>query len=566
MSPRRTVLRIAGATALLGFVVGVVVAAVELSSRTWVREFQAGAESPLAERALAIVQRAAFEGLGFGAIGLVCALLGAALAALPSRPARTAAAPSPARRVCAQTLLVAAAFAAWTWGTWVTDAALPFLQPRGLLLLNVAAFAAAVAGLWVFAHLCSRVPGAPRDEPAAAVLGALLALGAAGAASSEILLSVSRGYASLGRWALVAVCLGAALPLGALVGRLLRAPAAALAARLARGPLVPRAVATAGYAALAACALVTAATLELSAVPVASDYAVLEPAVDPPAGPDAPNVVLVTIDTLRADHLGCYGYDRPTSPFLDSLAEAGTRFADAAAPAAWTKPSTGTILTGLFPSRHGALYHGSVLQLPEGERTLAEAFRDHGYVTAGFVSNPNVKRVFAFDRGFDEFFDSPVEDTVTLAAIRDSLFGAVVMRLSRHQFNWKYENDIVQMNRHVASWLEHNHERPFFLYVHYIDPHIPYSPPAEYVRQFARDHGFPLFNERKRLVGIDLYDGEIRYTDDGLRALVGELERHGIRVDRELTRRGVLCAVSCASRASRCTRADRRARRGARRA
>ena len=85
------------------------------------------------------------------------------------------------------------------------------------------------------------------------------------------------------------------------------------------------------------------------------------------------------------------------------------------------------------PSRHGALYHGSTLQLPEGDRTLAEAFQDAGYVTAGFVSNPNIKGGeggFGFDRGFDEFFDSPVEDTVGLAVIRDSLFGEVVKKLT----------------------------------------------------------------------------------------------------------------------------------------
>jgi len=263
---------------------------------------------------------------------------------------------------------------------------------------------------------------------------------------------------------------------------------------------------------------------ELSGAGLTGHYATLGPR---PAGA-GPNVVFVTVDTLRADHLGCYGYPRPTSPFLDSLAREGTRCADASAAAAWTKPATGTILTGLYPSRHGALYHGSMLHLPEGKQTLAEAFQQRGWVTAGFVANPNLKKVFAFDRGFDTYYDAPVEDTVTLASIRGTWFGGLLMRLLRHQFNWNYENDCARMNREVLAWLDANHQQRFFLYAHYIDPHIPYDPPARYREEFAQDHGFALFNERKRAVGIDLYDGEIRYTDDALAELVGKLRELGV--------------------------------------
>ncbi|HVS20116.1 MAG TPA: sulfatase, partial [Planctomycetota bacterium] len=291
--------------------------------------------------------------------------------------------------------------------------------------------------------------------------------------------------------------------------------------------LVPRAATLALGLGLALAGLWTLAQGSLSPVAGEPRYAAL-PARDGGGGPGGPNVVLVTVDTLRADHLSCYGYERPTSPFLDRLAAAGARCADVTAPASWTKPSTGTILTGLYPSRHGALYHGSSLHLPEGERTLAEAFADHGYVTAGFVANPNIKAVFDFDRGFDQYYDAPVQDTLTLASLRTSVFGRMLMRLLRHKFNWNYENDIASMNREVLAWLEANHGSRFFLYVHYIDPHDPYDPPARYREEFARGAGLALFNERKRRVGIDLYDGEIRYTDDGLRALVETLERHGV--------------------------------------
>ncbi len=275
---------------------------------------------------------------------------------------------------------------------------------------------------------------------------------------------------------------------------------------------------------LVACFGVTANDFSLSPIPRDIDYPEL-PARGTPKGP---NVVFVTIDTLRADHLGCYGYERDTSPFLDSIAKDGTLFKDTSAPAAWTKPSTGTLLTGLYPSRHGALYHGSKLQIPEGLQTLAEAFQDRGYVTAGFVSNPNIKQVFDFDRGFDLFFDSPVKDTVTLACIRGTLFGNVLMRLLRHQFNWKYENDALDMNQHVMPWLANNAHQGFFLYVHYIDPHIPYSPPTKYRDEFARDHGLVVFNDRKERVGVDRYDAEVRFADDGLKELVGALKAQGI--------------------------------------
>ncbi len=516
-STQRTVARVAAGAALAGLAVGAVVATWELMSAEWVREFQAGPRSPFSERALAIAQRSAFECLGFGALGLLCACLGTLLASFGG--ARTG------RRIAAGFLTAATAVGIWTWSTWITDAALPFLGTGGILAMNVAGYVLVLLGLWIWSALTARIPWAPRDEPSAVVVGAMAAVVGSVAVAVELLYE-GRGYASAGQWAIVIAVGIAALPAGALVARLLRPPVAAVSNALARGPLLPRAVTRLGGALGLVCIAVGAITQEFSTVPSEPSYDELRA----PGAPAGPNVVLVTIDTLRADHLGCYGYERDTSPFIDSLAEGGVRFADPAAPAAWTKPSTGTILTGLFPSRHGALYHGSLLNVPEGERTLAEAFRDAGYATAGFVSNPNVKRIFAFDRGFDEFFDSPVEDTITLAAIRESLVGAIVMRLSRHQFNWKYENDIFQVNRHVLPWLRANKDQPFFLYVHYIDPHIPYTPPPPYEEQFARDHeGFPLFNERKRLVGIDRYDGEIRYTDDGMRQLVDELQVLGIR-------------------------------------
>ena len=521
--PLARVLPIAWGAALAGFVVGGALAGWTLLTQTWVREFQAGAESSLDERVLAIVQRATFEGLGFGAIGLLVGIVALALTRIPRNGVQAV----PQERLTAHALVVAAAFALWTGSTGVTDEALPFLDAGGLMLLNVGGFLACLFALSVGVFVTSLCPGAPpRDEPVPVAGGALIAMGAAGWLSFSLLLeSIGGEHRSIPHLAGAGLSALAAFPLGALVARGLRRPWETLSLRLARGALVPRPVTWAASMLLVLAVAVSAATASFASPVAETNYerTARRKAAALPAS--SPNVILVTIDTLRADHLGCYGYDRPTSPFIDSLAADGTLFADTSAPAAWTKPSTATILTGLHPSRHGALHHGSRLELPDGEQTLAEAFRSQGYATAGFVTNPNIKTIFDFDRGFDTYFDSPVEDTITRAAMRDSLFGRVVMSLSRYQFNWKYENDIFDTNRHVMAWLDANHSQPFFLYVHYIDPHIPYTPPEQYRREFDREHeGFPLFNRRKELVGIDRYDGEIRYTDDGIRQLVDRLK------------------------------------------
>ncbi len=521
---RSRVLRIAKGSALLGFAAGALHAVFVFTGRTHVREFQAGDASTVGEKALAIVHTAAIEGLGFGALGLLagsCAVLGARLAARGRAPSGSA--------VAAVLLFSVAGFLGWTLSAWAAEDALPHLTTPAILLLDLAGIAAAIIGFGCFHLAMRRLPGA-RGAPGlelSSVVGSITAAGTATALALSHLLAVSEGWRSPRRLAVALFLFVLALPLAVLLARILRRPTSWIAGRLANRPLVPRPLTLGAGALLALSVAGTAPFFRISALPSGASY----PAADLPADPASdmhPNVVFVTVDTLRADHLGAYGYPRPTSPFLDSVAAAGARFSDVVAPAAWTKPSTGTLFTGLYPSRHGALYHGSSLKLPDGMRTLAEAFRERGYVTAGFVSNPNIKAVFDFDRGFDLFFDSPVEDTLTLACIRASLTGRILTSLIRHQFNWNYENDVRQINEHVIAWLEENHDAPFFLYVHYIDPHVPYDPPASYREQFEQEHGFAVFNKRAKLVGQDLYDAEIRYTDDGLRELVERLRGLGI--------------------------------------
>jgi len=522
MSPARTILRTATVFGQVALVAGGIQAARVIGARTWVLEFQAGPASTWLEKLGAILQSAGIEGWGFLAVGLFLAACSAGLARV-----------HPCLRddevgsgYGAALILCAGAFFGWVGMAWIADDALAFLTQARVLLLDAAAFAGILGGLVFFDLLVRRCPWAPRASETTAV-GSLAGVALASWIGLKIGRSGDQGWRDPMLLAAIGVCYLGAVPVGGLVARALEQPLAWLRTLLGRERLVPRLVPLTGWVLMAGTGVWTLAHFQLSPLSGTPRYPTLAPR---PEGP-GPNVVLVTVDTLRADHLGCYGYPRPTSPFLDSLAREGTVFQDATAAASWTKPATGTILTGLYPSRHGALYHGSLLSLPEGKQTLAEAFRNRGYVTAGFVANPNLKKVFAFDRGFDVYFDSPVEDTVTLACIRGTWFGQMLMELLRHQFNWNYENDITRMNQEVLAWLEKNSSQRFFLYAHYIDPHIPYDPPAHYREEFEQDHGAVLFNDRKRAVGIDLYDGEIRYTDDGLKELVETLQRLGVWKD-----------------------------------
>ena len=513
--------RVAVGSASIGFLVGAVHATWVFARQPFVLEFQAGSSATYAEKALAVVHASAIEGLGFGALGLVLGIL----ALVGTR------AGADGGRFAGRFALVAGAFVVWASLARVAEDLLPFLSTPAVLLLDLVGFAAVLAGLVLHRALVRRMPWGPATTAGADTSTSLVGVACAGAALSLVIpLITAGGWRRPGSLVGAAAVLLVSIPLAAGLARFVRPLVARLGGRLAVGPLFPRPLAWGLGGGLLLSAVGTAPLFRVTAVPGEAAYSRIAP---PSTNADVqgPNVVLVTIDTLRADRLGCYGYGRPTSPFLDSLAEEGARFDDPVAPAAWTKPSTGTLLTGLYPSRHGALYHGSRLGLPDGEEALAEAFRARGYVTAGFVSNPNIKAVFGFDRGFDLYFDSPVEDTLTLACLRTTLTGRGLTDLLRHQFNWKYENDVVEMNRHALAWLRRNHEARFFLYLHYIDPHIPYSPPGRYRREFARDHGFPIHNRRKELVGGDLYDAEIRYVDDGMSALVDELRGLGVWED-----------------------------------
>ncbi|HEX2162916.1 MAG TPA: sulfatase, partial [Thermoanaerobaculia bacterium] len=170
-------------------------------------------------------------------------------------------------------------------------------------------------------------------------------------------------------------------------------------------------------------------------------------------GGERPNVVLIVVDTLRADHLGAYGHPLPTSPEIDRrLAARGTLFEDAYAQAPWTLPSVLSFLTGRPPGELLPAGREAPTAVPPGVPTIAERLRDAGYRTAAFVANPTLQPTVGFDRGFETWWAPPAE--------------VESLRL-----------DAAEVNRRALPWLAAHAGAPFFLYLHYMDPHDPYAPP-----------------------------------------------------------------------------------------
>lgn len=245
-----------------------------------------------------------------------------------------------------------------------------------------------------------------------------------------------------------------------------------------------------------------------------------QPAV--PTSGALPNILLVSIDTLRADHLHCYGYSRQTSPTIDRLAAEGVLFETVAAPTSWTLPSHVTLLTALAPEQHGVVHHWARLG-PES-LTLAEVLRAAGYSTAGFVSAPYLGASYGFSQGFD-LFDDAIATSGSAARWYDSIITSP--RLYQRVGDW------------LTRWDDEGRERPFFVFLHMWDVHIDYIPPPPYDRLFDPDYrgtitGENLFHSERIHKDMDpldlrhivsLYDGEIRYTDHYLGKILQVLER-----------------------------------------
>lgn len=253
------------------------------------------------------------------------------------------------------------------------------------------------------------------------------------------------------------------------------------------------------------------------------------------APPKAPNVILIVVDTLRADHLSCYGAKKNQTPIIDGLAVDGTRFSHAYSQASWTRPSFGTIFTSLYPSSHRAIHKADAL--PDAVVTLAEVMQGAGYATVGFANNINVAPLFGFQQGFDQytFLEPEFFFGATEAAAQLTVYNT--LRLVRERFvsQTKYVENYYQpadvVSKHGLDWLAaRDAKRPFFMFLHYMEPHDPYFVHpynGEAYARVANPNPDPALADKYR----DAYDGAIRYLDGELAKLFAELKAKGLYDD-----------------------------------
>ena len=244
---------------------------------------------------------------------------------------------------------------------------------------------------------------------------------------------------------------------------------------------------------------------------------------DAPASPD---ILIIIIDTLRADHLGCYGYFRDTSPTINALAQESVVFERCMAPVALTLPTHMSIFTGVYPYEHGFLSNiaklGGLWIPSPALKTFATVLSENGYTTAGFVSAAPVKKITGMAAGFSVWSEPSVkkvtgEDTT----------------------------------RRVLKWLDAGVPQPFMLWVHYFDTHSPYEPPHPYDTMYQTDDALEAYMAKRRISDtapkryrkprgeegvrikdsrqdINHYDGELRHVDDQINRVFDALRRKGV--------------------------------------
>ena len=241
-----------------------------------------------------------------------------------------------------------------------------------------------------------------------------------------------------------------------------------------------------------------------------------------------PNILLIAVDTLRADHLGCYGYAPATSPRIDALAGQGVLCEHVFCPGIPTHPSFTTLLTGQHPITHGIVSHGGKAQLSRETLVLPELLLQADYTTCA-IDNLWRARPW-FGRGYEFYIDPSIRRGLLIGVTRE------------------------EMNSRAISWLRTNVEKPFFMFIHYWDPHYPLNPPPRYGNLFydgdpfdpdnhslddwwehplgmlARDTWLRrpdgLITDAKHIIAM--YDQEIRYLDDGIDELLKVLDELGL--------------------------------------
>jgi arylsulfatase A-like enzyme len=250
-----------------------------------------------------------------------------------------------------------------------------------------------------------------------------------------------------------------------------------------------------------------------------------------PAAAGKPNIILIVVDTLRADSVEPFGPTPGTTPAFARFAADGVAFTRAYAQSSWTRPSIASILTAQYPSAHGAVHKMDFL--PDRAHTMAEALRPAGYWTAAFVNNINVAPVFNFQQGFDEFvylepsFYFGATESATKLAIYKGLRVARERLFAHRMYFYNYYQDAEVVNTRVKAWLAEKPPEPFFLLMHYMEPHDPYFEHPYNGKGVARVlTPNPAPERADELRG--LYAGAVRYLDEHLGGLFDHLRQSGV--------------------------------------
>ena len=256
--------------------------------------------------------------------------------------------------------------------------------------------------------------------------------------------------------------------------------------------------------------------------------------------PRRPSVLVISIDTLRADHLGSYGYGRDTSPHVDALADEGVLFEQHISSSSWTLPAHTALFTGVSDSVHGCV-EALGTSLSPAFTTLAERFQEAGYPTGGFYAGPYLHAAFGLGQGFDVYrYCATNTGDLDQDSSDDWAMDPDVMRASHEGITNPSVYDTAR------AWMEERRDEPFFCFVHLWDAHFDFVPPEPYDTMFDPGYtgsitgeGF-FFNGDARTGNLDqrdrdhlvaLYDGEIRWTDSFVGKLMADLEAWGIADD-----------------------------------
>lgn len=256
-----------------------------------------------------------------------------------------------------------------------------------------------------------------------------------------------------------------------------------------------------------------------------------------------PNIIIITLDTVRADHLSLYDYPLNTSPNLKKFAKNSIVFTNAVSPSSWTLPSHASIFTGKYPSHHNAIARHQ--ELDENELTLAEILQRKGYITVGFIGGPYSKAKYGISQGFmdyrdrlDFFGSRHTFASFSIRPIIDLLFP----NFDRAILNSDGEQSSEELNKKIFKWLDKNKYPPFFMFINYFDAHDPYDLGKEFRKYFTNET--KEYAEVQRMIDIKrysnvsmntveymikLYDTEIFYLDHHLAKLFNKLDELGIK-------------------------------------